>query len=72
MRGVLKCTETEAVFIKMEMNNELMFFSAAKCVEKISRSMLYLSKEKLTMNKMLIVFKMQGVFRKYRDWCCLL
>ena len=68
-----KSIETEAVFTTTEMNNErkVDFLQNTRCVEKVSRLKLYLSRQKWTMNETLIFFKIRSVFKKNRDWSCI-
>ena len=68
-----KSIETEAVFTKIEMNNEwnVNSFQNTRCVEKVSRQKLYLPKSKWTTNETLILSKIRAVLRKYRDRSCI-
>ena len=72
-RTVLKKIKTETVFTKTEMNNEwsVDFLENTRPVEKVSRQKLYLPRQKWTMNKTLIFFKIRGVLKKYPDESCI-
>ena len=68
-----KSIPTEAVFTKTEMNNEwnVDFLENTRTVEKVSWQKLYLPRQKWTMNKTLIFFKIRGVLKKYPDESCI-
>ena len=65
-----KSIETEAVFTKMEMNNEgnINFLQNTTCVQKVSKLKLSLPRWKWTMKERWIFFKIRRVFKKYRNW----
>ena len=65
-----RSVETDAVFSKIEINNEsnVNFLQNMRCSQKVSRLKLYWQRQKWARSEALISFKIHAMFRVHQHW----